>query len=362
MPIERETKFLMNAPANLRTRLNQNGIAAHRLTQCYVPGRAVFSQSEPAVTLIPDDPESAPSLTLALTADDHDIGLSQRGAMTGIPGEIRFRSVEAPDGFTHVVAFKIPIPEGLLELEETVPVEEVEMVRSSAMVRKTRFSLPAENGRWDIDFLHPRHVDDIVIGLIEFEGERLDAIVPHPLLDGHLGARIPKIDEPLFTNRRLSDSAYAAELVQDYMLGVLQREGQAKAVPGITVLHPKYEHSPDLYDAVCGEPDHVLVKAARKTAADGGYRAVGRFSTDSLESALAMTTHGRVVTTENWQTRYEPARYRFYSPLGRTKEASSFEGCLFVHAGEGYVLTDGPRFLPIGPVDVEAVRAAYPWP
>ncbi len=114
----------------------------------------------------------------------------------------------------------------------------------------------------------------------------------------------------------------------------------------------------------------MLANAVLTTIAECGYRAVGRFSTDDLDEALAMTTHGGLWPAGGWHVRPEPARYRFPSPCGRTKEAASEAGSLFVRAGRGYVLADprpgdpseAPRFLQVGAVDAEAVRMSYPWP
>lgn len=362
MPIETEAKFLMRDPATLRTVLKRHA-TPKRLTQCYVPGRAIFSSSEPAVTMVPDDAKQAPKLGLSILTDDHDLALRLPGATAGgVTGEIRFRRQEDDDGTHHFVTFKIPVGDDLLEIEEWITPEEFAAVQTTAQVRKTRYTLPVAGGQWDVDFLHPTQVDAILMGLIEFEGASLDAIAVHPLLKDQVGARIPREDQLLFTNRRLCDARYAAEVADDYLSGRLFREGQAKAVPGVTVLHARYEHSHALHEAVCGEPDDVLAAAARQTIAESGYRAVARFSTDSLDEALAMTTHGRVIGKDEWQLRHEPARHRPYSPSGRTKEQSSCDGSLFVHAGEGYVLNERRQFVPIGPVDAEAIHAAYPWP
>ena len=374
MPIEFEHKFLMRDPATLfRTLIVQ--VPAQILEQCYVRGRATFTPAgvnPPRVVLEADDPAASPAITLPVSAADHALALRVAGADTdGVPGEIRFRAVTGDGAHAHFVTFKMPVGDDLLEIEAPIAAETFGGVISDDRVRKTRFSLPGQPGQWDIDFIHAPESDAIALSLIELEGASSDGYAVHPLLEGHLGARIPREDQLLFTNRRFCDPGYAASIVERYVYGALQREGLANAVPGVTVFHTKFDRADALNQAVCGGPDAEIVAAVHAAIAANEFRAVARFSTDSLEEALAMTTHGQLWPTEGWHNRPEPARYRFGSPLGRTKEAASDPGALFVHAGQGYVLAYGPirygqveghRFIAVGPVDAEAVRAAYPWP
>ena len=374
MPIEFEHKFLMRDPATLFRALAAQ-VAAQTLEQCYVRGRAVFAPAgadRPLVVLHADDAAASPALALPVSAEDHALALAHPdAATTGVPGEIRFRAITGTGAPAYRVTFKMPVGDDLLEIEEPVSAETFGGVLSRDRLRKTRFSLPAEPGQWDIDFVHVPDGDAIALGLIELEGAASQGYTVPALLEGHLGARIPREDHLLFTNRHFCDPAYAAAIVERYLSGALMREGAARGVPGITVFHTKFDRADALHEAVCGGPDAEIVAAVHATIAANEFRAVARFSTDSLEEAFAMTTHGRLWPAEAWQNRPEPARYRFDSPLGRTKEASSDPGALFVHAGQGYVLAYGPlrygqveghRFLAVGPVDAEALRAAHPWP
>ena len=374
MPIEFEHKFLMRDPATLFRALAAEG-PAQILEQCYVRGRAVFAPDGadgPHVMLHADDPAASPSLTLPISAADQALALTVPGAATtGVPGEIRFRAATGAAGTAYSVTFKMPVGDDLLEIEQPVSAETFGGLLSRDRLRKTRFTLPAQSGQWDLDFVHAPDSDAIALGLIELEGTDGEGYAVPALLEKHLGARIPREDQLLFTNRRFCDPAYASSVVKRYVFGALLREGVARAVPGITVFHTKFDRADALHEAVCGGPDAEIIAAVHATIAANEYRAVARFSTDSLEEALALTTHGQLWPAEGWQNRPEPARYRFDSPLGRTKEASSDPGALFVHGGQGYVLAYGPlrygqvedhRFIAVGPVDAEAVRAAHPWP
>jgi hypothetical protein len=365
MPIEREAKFLVRDPGRMLIVLRER-IPAQSLRQGYAPGRIRIDQSG-TVVLAFDDPALPAIPPLEVSVEDRTRLASLPDAVAaGIPGPIRCRIVVQQGREEASLTFKTGYDDACLEIEGTVPLDWARTFPAERGLAKTRFTVAAGQGHWDCDLIHRADSERLALGLIEREGYPLGtdpAQDPPDWLRPHLGARVPEAHRDLFSAHALSVPGYAETLLDRYMLGHSEATGP---IAGITVFHAKFEHARVLYEAVCGGTDDAYVAAARETILGCHYRAVGRFNTDDLEAVFAMTAHGTGVR-DTWPSRPNPDRYRFFSPLNRRVEANSCDGTLMVRAGEGFVVSGddrrtGLRFLPIGPVDAEAVRLSYPWP
>ena len=126
---------------------------------------------------------------------------------------LRIRRFDQDGHVSHIFSYKRPVDGVMVEIEreiDTLDFERLWKLRRESL-EKVRFSIPAGDCQWDIDFFKDAGRTYFALAEVEMPEGREEPPAPPAILAPHIEFLVERGDER-FSSKKLADPAYARQL------------------------------------------------------------------------------------------------------------------------------------------------------
>ena len=126
---------------------------------------------------------------------------------------LRIRRFDRGGAISHIFSYKRPVDDVMVEIEQEIDTRDFERLWTlrRESLEKVRFTIPAGDCQWDIDFFKDRGQTYFALAEVEMPEGREEPPPPPAILAPYVEFLVDRGDER-FSSKKLADPAYARRL------------------------------------------------------------------------------------------------------------------------------------------------------